>query len=168
MRSDDGQKPWYPRFVSDRADVLIDELDEGLVQQLQAELQKSTYPAWAQWLEDARADIEEYDSLTAAARKRRLRGSDVPGALKLHHACVFVELWRHRLDSRHMSLPPRGDPLDTPASQRRLLLWALASYSQADPRDFWPFPESPDSVAWPFADETEPAGGPSGSDDHSP
>lgn len=153
MHSDDSETPWYPRFVSDRADQLLDELDEGQVEQLRLELQTIPYTAWAQWLEDTRAAIQEYDSLPAAGRRRRLQGQDALVALRLHHACVFVELWRARLVAQHVALPPRGGPLDTPEEHRSMMLSVLASYSQVDVRDFWPFAGRPGSPYWPFADD---------------
>jgi hypothetical protein len=147
------ENPWYPRHVSDRADELCDELDEVQLRQLYDALKNKTLSEWLIWLEEARAEVAKYDWLRRAERKRRLQKRTSPEVLLLHHACVFVELWRARMESRYFHLPPRGLPLNEPEAHREMLLAVLASYNAFDARDLWPFefPEGEDHL--PFRSE---------------
>lgn len=153
-RSDPKQNPWYPRFASDEADALLDELDEAHVLTLRAALKTTTFQAWKLWVEDSREEIGEYDELSPSERTRRLQGPDRIDALRLHHACVFVELWRARTNMSFYHFPPYGQVPDEPHLQRAMMLGILASHRQAYLRDVWPF-EVPDGEDRdPFADES--------------
>jgi hypothetical protein len=156
-RSDPKQNPWYPRHVSDRADALIEELDPAQIQQLGDALQSTTFAEWSAWLEEKRAEIGEYDELSLAGRRRRLQKPDRLYALRLHHACVFVELWHARTHASYFHFPPHGDGAQTPQAQRAMMLAVMASYSQIDPRDLWPFefPENAERCGlFPFRDSS--------------
>jgi hypothetical protein len=130
---------WYPRHVSDRADQLIDELDEKHLSLLYDSVREKSFEEWLLWIEDTRDQIVAYDYLSAKDRKKRLQLKEVTVNLALHHACIYVELWRTRLSHSYRPLPPNGTPIDTPESQRELMLSAVASFSNFDARDFWPF-----------------------------
>jgi hypothetical protein len=80
-----------------------------------------------------------YDCLPTKERKKRLESKDLATNLELHYACIYVELWRSRLSHSYRPMPPNGAPFDTPASQRELMLCAVASFNNFDTRDFWPF-----------------------------
>lgn len=133
----------YPKHVSARADALIAELDEAQCRKLYAELQTIDVQEWTDWLGDTRKEIAQYDSLTPTERNARLRAPADTSApispLRLHHAIVFLELWRARMQSRYLHLPPTGLPLDTPERHREMLLAAVASFHDYDLRDLWPF-----------------------------
>ena len=152
-RSDPKQNPWYPNHVSDRADELIKELSEAQSQCLYDELKKMTLGDWFSWLEDQREEISEYDRLTRAERKRSLNKQPNLDVLKLHHACVYVELWRARTTNAYFSFPPNGQALDTPESQREMMLSVLASYNSFEMGDLWPFACSDDADPFPFSRE---------------
>ncbi|MEN9481018.1 MAG: hypothetical protein RLZZ298_2413 [Pseudomonadota bacterium] len=151
--SDPKQNAWYPRHVSDRVDELIDELDAAQCELLYDELGKETIGDWFVWIEEQREAISGYDGLSRTQRKRRLGKSADTSTLKLHHACVFVELWRARTTSSYFHLPPSGGPLDTEEAQRRMMLAVVASFNDASAiRDLWPF-EFPEGIqALPFRD----------------
>lgn len=144
--TDSERNAWYPLHVSDRADELIGEVSEAQCERLFRELQTSTLPEWWNWLEDEREQIAEYDSLSAAVRNRRLQSTGDNSVLRLHHAAVWLELWRARTHSRFFPLPPNGQRLDDPAAQRSMMLAVVASYHDAEPADYWPFeyPSQPD------------------------
>ena len=144
-RSDPKENPWYPRGASDLADALIDELDVAQVRQLYDALRTQTIVEWWVWLESHREEISEYDGLTAAQRKRRLQKTDKTSALRLHHACIFVELWRARTHAAYYHFPPYGRVPDTPHAQRSMMLAIVDSYNKFEPHDVWPF-EVPDGV----------------------
>lgn len=151
--SDPKQNPWYPRHVSDRADELIEELDEKQCQRLYDELQKEAIGEWFVWLEEKREEIAAYDDLSRAQRKHRLNKPADTSTLKLHHACVFVELWRARLTTSYFHLPPSGGPLEAQEDHRRMMLAVVASYN--DPlsvQDLWPFEFPEDLQYLPFQD----------------
>lgn len=151
--TDPKQNPWYPRHVSDWADELLDELDAKQCQLLYDELQKATIGEWFVWLEEQREAISAYGDLTRTQRKRRLGKSDDASTLKLHHACVFVELWRARLTASYFYLPPSGGSLDTEEDQRRMMLAVVASYNDSLAiHDLWPFEFPEDIQALPFRD----------------
>ncbi|MFM2056070.1 MAG: hypothetical protein RLY71_455 [Pseudomonadota bacterium] len=133
------ESPWYPLHVSARADELIDELGEVQCRRLFDALRTTSVAQWLCWLEDARAEIGAYDGLTAKQRKRRLQDPGDIDALRLHHACVFVELWRARMERNYRQLPPRGMPLDRPEDHRSMLLDAMAAHSAWQDLDLWPF-----------------------------
>lgn len=155
-RTDPKQNPWYPRHVSDRAEELIEELDAKQCRQLYDELQKQTVSEWLFWLEEQREDIYQYDVLTRTQRIRRLGKPTDSSTLKLHHACVFVELWRARMTSSYFHLPPSGRPLDATEDQRRMMLAVLASYNDSlSIQDLWPFETSEDEHPVPFRDLQE-------------
>lgn len=144
------ENAWYPRHVSDRADVLLDELDEEQVLRLYNELKTKTYAEWIGWLEDARADISKYDNLSRAARKRQLQKRPDTKTLLLHHACVYVDLWRELLNQKYISLPPAGE-IDTPESQREMMLAIVAAYNDPDLlRALWPFAHPSIDDRFPF------------------
>lgn len=141
---------FYPRHVSDRADELLDELEEEQVLQLYNELKTKTYAEWLDWLEDARAEISKYDHLSRAARKRELQKLPDIKTLLLHHACVYVELWREFLNHNYFSLPPAGE-VDTPESQREMMLAVVAAYNHPDLlRALWPFSHPSIEDRFPF------------------
>lgn len=155
-RSDPKQNPWYPRHVSDRADELIEELDATQCRLLYDELQKETIGEWFVWLEEQREAISQYDELRRTQRKRRLGKAADTSALKLHHACIFVELWRSRMTTSYFHLPPSGGPLDTTEDHRRMMLAVVASYN--DPlavHDLWPFEFPEDVHPVPFRDSQD-------------
>lgn len=133
----------YPKHVSARADALIAELDEAQCHQLYAELKTIDVQEWTDWLGAARKEIARYDSLTPTERSARIRGpadtSALASPLRLHHAIVFLELWRARMQLKYLHLPPSGLPLDTPERHREMLLAAMASFHDYDLRDLWPF-----------------------------
>lgn len=145
-QSNPKENPWYPRHVSDRVDELLDDLDETQSRQLYDELKKITLGDWFAWLEDTRNEVSKYDSLSRAKRRQRLAKSASVADLKLHHACVFVELWRTRTTNAFFSLPPSGAPLDTDENQREMMLAVVSSYNNFEFRDLWPF-EFPNDVA---------------------
>lgn len=152
-RSDPKQNPWYPRHVSDRADELIEELGETQCQLLYDELHNETIGEWFVWLEEQREAISQYDGLSRTQRKRRLGKLADTSTLKLHHACVFVDLWRARMTTSYFHLPPSGGALDSMEDQRRMMLAVVASYN--DPlalRDLWPFDFPEDVHPVPFRD----------------
>ncbi len=149
------QSAWYPRHVSDRADELIDEPGEAQLRQLYDALKTITVGEWMTWLSDFREEICEYDALRPAERKRLLQpvAPSVPiDALRLHHACIFVELWRTRMNNDYFHLPPRGMPIDDPESQREMMLAVVASYYEYDAHDLWPFELPDDETGLPFCD----------------
>jgi len=149
-RSNPKENPWYPRHVSDRADELLDELDETQCRRLYDELKQTTLGEWFTWLEETRHEVSEYDSLTRAKRKQRLAAHPTVSNLKLHHASVFVELWRIRTTNAYFSLPPSGLPLVTDERQREMMLAVVSSYSNFELLDLWPF-DFPEGVdAFPF------------------
>jgi hypothetical protein len=133
------ENPWYPRLESDRADELIAELDEAQVLRLYNELKTKTHAGWLLWLEDARGVISTYDYLSRAQRKRRLQKKPDTGPLLLHHACIFVELWRARINREYFCLPPSGPDLDTPEAHRSMMLDVVTALDHGDDRDLWPF-----------------------------
>lgn len=153
---DPKKNSFYPRHVSERADALTDQLDQTQIQRLYRLLRAKELHIWLLWLEDARIEISDYDILTEKQRAAELRGKNSEHSLMLHHACIFLELWRARLMHFYHPLPPSGAPIDTPASQRHLMLCSLASFNAFDPRDLWPFerPEgSEESIWFPFPEE---------------
>ena len=88
------QNAFYPRRASDRADQMTDELGEEQVIQLYNELKTMSYQEWFDWFFDERAKILQYDSLTTAERTRLHQPKPTIAVLRLHHACVYLELWR--------------------------------------------------------------------------
>ena len=144
------ENAWYPHHVSDRADELIGELDEAQLRQLFYALKKKTLTDWLVWLEEARADICKYDWLKSAERKRRLKSATRPEALLLHHACIFVELWRARTHSNYFHFPPHGMPVNAGEAQREMMLAVLASYGAFDEHDLWPFELPEGESGFPF------------------
>lgn len=151
-RSDPTQNSWYPRFVSDRADALLDELDEAQVQQLRGALKTLTFEEWKVWMVTEREAIGTYDELTPRERTRRRQKPGRTDALKLHHACLFVELWRARTDTSYCHFPPYGQALDTPELQRAMMLAVMASHRKAYLRDVWPFDVPEGDDPYPFRD----------------
>lgn len=146
------ENPWYPRHVSDRADELLDELNEVQCRQLYEELKQTTLAGWLTWLEEARTEVARYDGLTRAKRRQHLLKQPSVADLKLHHACVFVELWRTRTTNAYFSLPPSGAPLDTDEVQREMMLAVVSSYNNFELRDLWPFEFPSDVDLFPFCD----------------
>jgi len=144
------ENPWYPRHVSDRADQFLDELDETQCGQLYNELKKTTLGDWFVWLEAARKEVSIYDSLSHVKRRQRLAKQPSVIDLKLHHACVFIELWRTRTTNVYFSLPPSGAPLDTDERQREMMLAVVSSYNNFELRDLWPFEFPNDVDLFPF------------------
>lgn len=143
---------WYPRFASDRADELIAELDAGQQSRLLGGLKTRTYAEWLTWLGDARGEIATYDGLSRAQRTRRLQPRPDTEILLLHHACIFVELWRARLDRQYCHLPPYGPPLESHENHRSMMVNIMTAFDRYDPRDLWPF-DSPEDAGWfPFSD----------------
>jgi len=149
------ESPWYPRHASDRADELIDELDEALCRQLYDALRPMQYEEWLDWMYSHEAAIAEHDGITASQRKRRLhaRSGSVDSA-RLQHACVFLALWHARMAWHHGHLPSRAQPGHRPDEQRRMLLASLASLRNAPVRDLWPFEWHLEDEPWhpPFED----------------
>lgn len=145
---------FYPRHESDRADELVDELDEEQILRLYNELKTKTYSEWMDWLEDARGEICQYDSLSRALRKRQLQKKPDSEALRLHHACIFVELWRARIHREYFPLPPNAGPIETHEAQRDLILNVVAAYNKHDLRDLWPFDHPDIEDYFPFVLET--------------
>lgn len=154
MNSAQQKNPEYPKRVSPRADALIAELDAAQRRRLYDELKATPLQEWFDWLVSERKEIARYDSLTAAERQTRLRSAadisvqNSPG--RLQHACVYIELWRARMQQRYFHLPPSGLPLDTPERHREMLLAALASYNDYSPDDLWPFEYPKGESANPF------------------
>ena len=152
----------YPLHVSDRADELIGELDEALCQPLFDALGTMSSEDWFEWMADERAAIDEYDGLAASQRRRRLHAhAGSVDAARLHHACVFLALWRARLLRRGV-LPPSSPPLTRAEDQRRMLLAALETSRHFDVRDLWPFEwpqtEGPwEPPFWDFRDSPDQA-----------
>ncbi|MDD2366297.1 MAG: hypothetical protein PHN84_09045 [Desulfuromonadaceae bacterium] len=147
------ENPWYPRHESDRADELVDELDEAQQLRLYDELKTKTYESWKSWLLDARVEICTYDQLNRAQRARRLKKLPDTDALVLHHACIFVELWRAKIHREYFPLPPNAAPVDTPQRQRDLMLNVVASYA-TDVRDLWPFDHPDIDDGFPFRSDS--------------
>jgi hypothetical protein len=147
------ENAWHPWHVSDRATELSEELDEAALRRLYDSLRVKTLSEWLTWLEDARKDITKYDWQKARDRKRHLQKNPTSEALMLHHACIFIELWRTRLNNQYFPLPPRGLPIDGPESQREMMLAVLTSYNALDKTDLWPFrfPDGEDQL--PFRSE---------------
>lgn len=147
------ENPWYPRHESDRADELVDELDEEQMLRLYNALKTNSLAKWLNWLEDARGEISTYDYLSRAKRKQCLKkhGDD---ALLLHHACIFVELWRARINREYFCLPPQGPELDTPVAHRSMMLDVVTAYFRFDDRDLWPFDHPDIEDYYPFEQET--------------
>lgn len=153
--SDPKSNVWYPRFVSDRADELIEELEDDHLKVLYSAVRLKSISDWLLWIEENRNEVTAYDSLTTKERRSRLKSKRATSDLLLHHACIYVELWRARLAYSYQSLPPNGDPITTPESQRALMLAAVASFNNFDARDFWPFeiPDGAEETKWfPFRD----------------
>jgi hypothetical protein len=150
----DREHTWYPRHVSDRADELIDELDESQCRRLFDALKAMALSEWFDLLETSRNDIVKYDALNRAGRKRRLAKDGTAEPLLLHHGCIFVELWRARTQSTYFHFPPTGPSIATPEAQRDMLLAVLTSFNAFDLRDLWPFefPEGEEQL--PFRRET--------------
>lgn len=148
------ENAFYPRHVSDRADELIEELDSEQVLQLYDALKTKTYADWSLWLGDARDAISKYDNLSHAERKRRLKKPPVIETLLLHHACIYVELWRSRIDREYFSLPPSGPSIETPEEQREMMLNIIAAYDNFDPRDLWPFSHPSIDDIFPFKQDS--------------
>ncbi|MCI5157168.1 MAG: hypothetical protein D3906_01785 [Candidatus Electrothrix sp. AUS1_2] len=138
----------YPHHVSDRVDELINELDATQIRQLYDELKKNTYSEWLKWLEGTRGKIAHYDYLTRTERKRCIQQRIDNEPLLIHHACIYIELWRQRC---LLDFPPHT-LLDTPESQREILLTVVTSYS-VDPRDLWPFDHEEIDDSFPFRRE---------------
>lgn len=149
-RSAGQENPWYPRHESDRADRLVDELDEEQMWRLYSELKTRTYREWTGWLLKHREEICAYDSLSPAERKRRLRDSADIDALVFHHACLFVELWRARINREHFCLPPSGPDLDTPEKHRDMMLNVMAAFHEMTDDDAWPFDHPDIEDSFPF------------------
>lgn len=147
------ENPWYPRHESDRADALVDELDEGQILRLYGELKTRTLAEWLCWLETARGLICQYDGLSDTKRRQLLKGKADSEALMLHHACVFVELWRWRIHREYFPLPPNAPPIDTHATQRDLMLNVVVAYHKHDLRDLWPFDHPDIDDRYPFLRE---------------
>ena len=148
-QSEPKENPWYPRHVSDRVDELLDEIDEAQCQCLFDELKKTDMNDWFTWLETARNEIAEYDTLSRVQRRRRLSEYSSVNVLKFHHACIFVELWRIRTGT-YFTLPPAGVSLDTGTRQREMMLAVMSAYSNFDLRDLWPFDFPHDAYIVPF------------------
>lgn len=146
------ENPWYPRHVSDRVDELLDELGETQCAQLYEELKKTTLGDWFVWLESAREEVSVYDSLSHFKRRQRLAKKSSVVDLKLHHACIFIELWRTRTANAYFSLPPSGAPLDTEERQREMMLAVVSSYNNFELRDLWPFEFPNDVDLFPFCE----------------
>lgn len=145
---------FYPRHESDRADELVDELDEEQILRLYNELKTKSHAKWLLWLEDARGSICQYDSLRRAQRKRRLQKKPDIETLLLQHACIFVELWRARINREYFCLPPSGPDLDTPESHRSMMLDVVTALSHGDDRDLWPFDHPLIDDMFPFASDS--------------
>ncbi|MBW4056534.1 MAG: hypothetical protein HIU83_14260 [Proteobacteria bacterium] len=148
---------FYPRHESDRADELVDELDEGQILRLYNELKTKTLTEWLNWLDTERGSICQYDALSRAKRRQQLKKKGEPGldAVRLQHACIFVELWRWRIHREFFPLPPNAPPIDTHQKQRDLMLNVMAAYYRYDDRDLWPFLDHPDiDDRFPFRKET--------------
>lgn len=149
-RANPENNPWYPRLVSDRADELLDELEENQCRQLYDDLKTTTLADWFVWLEEARNEVSRYDGLSRAKRRQRLAKHPSVADLKLHHACIFVELWRTRTTNAYFSLPPSGAPLDSDERQREMMLAVVSSYNNFELRDLWPFAFPSDVDPFPF------------------
>lgn len=143
--SDPQRNAFYPRFASDLADALTDELDEGQIRQLYDALKTTELATWLGWLEESWAEICEHGALSPAERKRLLRKPERTAALRLQHALIFVELWRTRTHVAYVQFPPHGYVPDNPQDQYRLMLGCVRAYMQFDPRDLWTF-EVPEGV----------------------
>ena len=142
------ESAFYPHYVSDRVDALVDELDATQIRQLYDELKSKTYSEWLDWLEGTRGNIAHYDYLTRTERKRCIQQRTDNDPLLLHHACIYIELWRQRC---LLDFPPHT-LLDTPESQREILLTVVTSYN-VDPRDLWPFDHEEIDDSFPFRRE---------------
>ncbi|MGD9949879.1 MAG: hypothetical protein AB7U29_15570 [Desulfobulbus sp.] len=138
-RSDPAQNPHYPRFVSPRADELIDELEPGQVVQLRNALHTQTLEEWMCWFEDSRESICEYDRLTPVERRARLLDQIDIAPLMLHHACVFLELWRKRVELQYYCLHRNDLVIEHQPEQREMIFSVLEAYNHAPVYDYWPF-----------------------------
>ncbi len=152
MINEPQENAWYPVHESDRADELISELDEVQLVELYDALHTKTFGEWLGWIEEKRADICKYDYLSRAERKRKLLKHEGCTTLMLHHACIYIELWRTRTAKRYFSFPPSGAPIDTPVAQREMMLAVLAAYQDFDMRDIWPFEVLDEKTNYPFHD----------------
>jgi hypothetical protein len=151
MISEPQKNAWYPAHESERADELISELDKAQLLELYEALQSQTLVEWWEWIEEKRADISEYDYLSRTERRKLLK-HEGSATLMLHHACIYIELWRSRTVKRYFSFPPSGVPIDTPVAQREMMLAVVASYQDFDMRDIWPFEVLYGKNNYPFHD----------------
>jgi hypothetical protein len=116
------KNPWYPRHVSDRVNELLDELNELQCQRLYDEFKKITIGDWFFWLEENRDEISRHDGLSLIQRRKNLNTRSSVTTLKLHHACIFIELWRVRTTNNYFLFPPSGLPLENVTRQREMML----------------------------------------------
>ena len=154
LKQDQGENSnvWYPHHVSDRADELMGELQPSHCRVLFTALQTHTVSAWLNWLEVTSKDVLCYDVLNKNERSRRLNSKNNVDALRYHHACIFLELWRTRVHSSHLALPPNGPPLDSASSLRQMMIGTMTAYNSMEAEDFWPF-AYPEEARWPFKSE---------------
>lgn len=141
------KNPWYPRFESDYADALIEELSEAQCLQLYGAVQSMTYPEWTDWMSANSAAIALYDASTANERAQAL--ASIPGSdgVMLHYACVYSELFRIRFLHHYGVFPER---LGEPVHQRDMLRAAVLAYQTIDVRCYWPFEYPENADPFPF------------------
>lgn len=118
--------------------------------QLYDGLKLTTHGNWFGWLEEARDEVSKYDRLSSIRRQQRLAKHQSIADLKLHHASIFVELWRVRTTNAYFSGSLIGTSLDTDENQREMMLAVVSSYNNFELRDLWPFEFPNDADQFPF------------------
>ena len=154
-QSDPEKNAWYPRHVSDRADILLDEMSQESELKLFRALQAVSLGEWLEYLEEEKDEICRFDALSTKERAKELRQENNLVALRLLHACVFVELWRCHLTQSSFPLPPSGLPLDESERHREFLLESLAAYNTIPERAYWPFGALEETSVFPFRSASE-------------
>ncbi len=126
------------RKVSERAEKFIEQLNEVQVQKLTCAL-KSIQPhnQWKEWLISERKAIGAYDRLDYVGRERFLQTRNDNEILLIHHACIYIELWRVRIDSKNYFNFRDIGLVDRPVEQREMLLGVLSAWEDIDPQDLW-------------------------------
>lgn len=141
---------WYPRHVTDRVDLMIDQLDDKNTRLLYEEYTQISTDDWLAWFLSNWNEISNYDLLADAERVEILEKNPNGAILKQHHACIFLDLWRARLENSFLQLPPHGPPIEDVVDQRLILLTSLVSYLEMYPEDYWPFKIPEGQIGFPF------------------
>lgn len=127
-----------PYFVSDRLDVLREELDDEQVLRLHHELHKLDFGQWINWFSQNLGKIGEFDTLTHTQRKKALLGKSAETALLLHHSCVVVECLRVRINHHYMQLHDDKDlPPMKDVDYRFLIALAIGAFENFWAYDTW-------------------------------